>query len=305
MTADLTRPPLGAAPAATTRTPRRRRRLNSPSRLESAAVYVILILVAVIALFPFFWMLRTALTPQADAFSTEPTLLPDTVTIDNFVRVFESPSIPFLLQLGNTTLVSFATTVLVLLFGVSGAYALARLQFVGRRAFGMSLLLVQMFPGVLLVIPLFVVLVNLGLADSYIGLVLAYSTGILPFIVWFLRGYFLAIPEDFGDAARIDGCGHFGVLFRIVLPLARPGLAAAATLAVVSAWNEFLLAFVLINDADRRVLSVGLASFIDQFTADYSGLFAMASLTTVPIVVIFVVFQRQLVGGLAAGGVKG
>lgn len=291
--------------AAATARPARRRRLNQPSRAESALVYAILLLVALVAVFPFVWMIRTALTPPAQAFSTPPSLLPPEWTVDNFSRVLESPSIPFLLQLGNTAFVSIVTTVLVLLFGVSGAYALARLRFVGQRAFGMSLLVVQMFPGVLLVIPLFVVMVNLGLANSYVGLILAYSTGILPFTVWFLRGYFVAIPEELGDAGRIDGCGHVGVLFRIILPLARPGLAAAATLAVVSAWNEFLLAFVLINDVDRRVLSVGLASFIDQFTSDYSGLFAMATLTTLPIVVIFVLFQRQLVGGLAAGGVKG
>ncbi|MBM9477941.1 carbohydrate ABC transporter permease [Nakamurella flavida] len=284
---------------------RRRRGLDEPSWLESTIVFLTLAITVLVCLFPFLWMIRTALTPTKDAFSTDPSILPSSLTLGNFGRVLTSPSTPFVQQFFNTLLVSTATTVLVIIFGITGAYALARLKFVGRRAFGMTLLIVQLFPGVLLVIPLFVVLVNLNLTNSYLGLILAYSTTNLPFVVWFLRGYFLSIPEELGEAARIDGCTHLGVLFRIVLPLARPGIAAAATLAMVSAWNEYLFAFILIKDSDKRVLSTGLASFIEQFTADYSGLFAMATLTTIPIVAVFLLFQRHLVGGLAAGGVKG
>ena len=291
-----------------TETPERRRsrrRLNQPSVLETVLTYVTLVLIVLISLFPFYWMIRTAFTPSSDAFSTDPTLLPAQITWDNLVRVLTSDNMPFVQQFWNTAVVSFATTGIVLLFGITGAYALARLQFVGRRQFGMALLVVQMFPGVLLIIPLFVLMVRLNLDNTHLGLVLAYSTGALPFTVWFLRSYFLSIPEELGDAGRIDGCTHLGVLFRIVLPLARPGVAAVATLSVVNAWNEFLLAFVLINDIDKKVLSVGLSSFIEQFRSDYTGLFAAATLTTLPIVIIFLLFQRHLVGGLAAGGVKG
>lgn len=284
---------------------RRPRGVNAPSWVESTVVFITLAITVLVCLFPFLWMIRTALTPVKDAFSTNPSVLPSSLTLSNFSRVLTSPTAPFVRQFFNTLLVSTATTLLVVAFGITGAYALARLKFVGRRAFGMTLLIVQLFPGVLLVIPLFVVLVNLNLTNSYLGLILAYSTTSLPFVVWFLRGYFLSIPEELGEAARIDGCTHLGVLFRVIIPLAKPGIAAAATLAMVSSWNEYLFAFILIKDSDKRVLATGLASFIEQFTADYSGLFAMATLTTIPIVAVFLLFQRHLVGGLAAGGVKG
>lgn len=278
--------------------------MKGDSALGQTGAYAVLGVFLVIALFPFTWMLRTAVTPLNQAFSLKPQLLPTTLTLDNFVRVATSPNIPFVLQFRNSVVVSLSTTLLVLVAGAWGAYALARLEFRGKRTFGLSLLLVQLFPGVLLIIPLFVVLSSLHLTNSLAGLTLAYTTGALPFVVWLLRGYFLSIPAELEDAARIDGCGYLGALFRIVLPLAAPGLAAAATLAFVNAWNEFLLAYVLINDDSMRVLAVGLSAYIDQFSTDYSGLFAMATLTTLPVVLVFLVFQRFLVGGLAAGAVK-
>ena len=140
-----------------------------------------------------------------------------------------------------------------------------------------------MFPPVVLVIPLFVVLAKLRLVDTHFGLVLALVTFNLPFVTWLLRGYFLGLPREIEDAARIDGCGRFGVLFRIALPLSAPGVAAAATLAMVNSWNDFLFAFVLINDDTKRVLATGVAAYA-QSNNDYTTLFAMATLTTVPIV---------------------
>ena len=273
--------------------------------LADVGSYIVILIFAVIALFPFLWMLRTALAPEKDSFSLRPKILPSALTLDNMVRVITSPSVPFLTYFWNSVVVSVATTLLVIVVGSWGAYALARLNFKGQRAFGASLLLIQMFPGVLLIIPLYVVLAKLGLINNFFGLALAYTTLNLPFVVWLLRGYFLSIPSEIEDAARIDGCTYFGVLWRVVLPLAAPGLAAVATLAFVNSWNEFLIAYVLNNDNDQRVLSIGLASYVDQFTTDYSGLFAMATLTTLPVVLVFMIFQRYLVGGLTTGSVKG
>lgn len=267
--------------------------------------YLIILFFAVIALFPFFWMVRTALAPVKDSFSLRPKLWPSQLTLDNIIQVITSPNVPFGRYFQNSIIVSVSTTILVIIVGSWGAYALARLNFKGRRTFGASLLLIQMFPGVLLIIPLYVILTRLGLTNNFLGLTIAYTTINLPFVVWLLRGYFLSIPGELEDAARIDGCTYFGALWRIVLPLAAPGLAAVATLAFVNSWNEFLIAYVLINDDSQKVLSIGMASYIDQFTTDYSGLFAMATLTTLPVVLVFMVFQRYLVGGLTAGSVKG
>jgi len=267
------------------------------------AAFLAVAALAVVALFPFYWMLRTAFTPQADAYSLHPTVWPGAVTWINFVRVVTSPNIPFVQYFKNSLIVSAATTLLVILAGSWGAYALARMDFRGKNTFGITLLIIQMFPPVVLLIPLFLVMARLHLVDTYLGLILALVTFNLPFVTWLLRGYFLGLPKELEDAARIDGCGRFGVLFRIALPLAAPGIAAVATLSMVNSWNDFLFAFVLINNDARKVLATGLASY-GASNNDYTALFAMATLTTVPIVALFVLFQRYLVGGLAAGSVK-
>jgi ABC-type glycerol-3-phosphate transport system permease component len=265
--------------------------------------YLAVGILAVVALFPFYWMLRTAFTPRAAAFSLHPTLWPEAVTLDNFVRAVTSPTLPFVLYFRNSLIVSVSTALLVIVAGSGGAYALARMDFRGKNTFGITVLVIQMFPPVVLVIPLFVVMAKLHLVDTYLGLVLALVTFNLPFVTWLLRGYFLSLPKELEDAARIDGCGRFGVLFRVALPLAAPGVAAVATLAMVNSWNEFLFAFVLINTDAKKVLATGVAAY-GQSNNDYTTLFAMATLTTVPIVVLFMFFQRYLVGGLAAGSVK-
>jgi len=267
------------------------------------AAFLVVAALAVVALFPFYWMLRTAFTPQADAYSLHPTVWPGAVTWINFIRVVTSPNIPFVQYFKNSLIVSAATTLLVILAGSWGAYALARMDFRGKNTFGITLLIIQMFPPVVLLIPLFLVMARLHLVDTYLGLILALVTFNLPFVTWLLRGYFLGLPKELEDAARIDGCGRFGVLFRIALPLAAPGIAAVATLSMVNSWNDFLFAFVLINNDARKVLATGLASY-GASNNDYTALFAMATLTTVPIVALFVLFQRYLVGGLAAGSVK-
>ena len=265
--------------------------------------YVAICAFAVFALFPFYSMLQTAFTPARDAYSLHPSAWPAAITWDNFARALSSPTLPFVLYFRNSLIVSCMTVVFVIVAGAWGAYALARMDFAGKSLFGVILLIIQMFPPVVLVIPLFVVMARLHLIDSYLGLVLALVTFNLPFVTWLLRGYFLALPKEIEDAARIDGCGRFSALFKIVLPLSAPGVAAVATLAMVSAWNDFLFAFVLINSGSKQVLATGIAAF-GQSNNDYTALFAMTTLTTIPIVVLFMLFQRYLVGGLAAGSVK-
>ncbi len=275
------------------------------NKLGMTISYAILTFLIIIVIFPFFWMLRTALAPLKDAFSLRPGLLPSSFTLDNLIRVVTSENVPFLRYFQNTLVVSATSTFMVLVAGTWGAYALARLDFRGKRVFGFSLLIIQMFPGVLLVIPLYVVLSKVGLTNSHVGLAIALTTTNLPFVTWLLRGYFLSIPRELEDAARIDGCTYFGALWRIVLPLAASGVVATATLAFINCWNEFLIAYVLIDDNNMKVLSTGLASYTDSFTTDYTGLFAMATLTTLPVILAFMFFQRYLAGGLTAGSVKG
>jgi len=204
----------------------------------------------------------------------------------------------------DTTVVALSSTALCLALGLTGAYSLSRFSYRGRSMISVSLLFMQLLPAVLLAIPLFLVLNRLGLANSLTGLVLAYATINLPFSVWILKGYLKDIPVEVEEAARIDGCTHFGTLFRIVLPTVAPALVAVATLVFVNAWNEYLLALVLVNEPSKQVLGVGLTSYVSQFSTDLPGLFAMSTLTTLPVVLLFVLLQRRLIGGLSAGAVK-
>jgi len=288
------------------RPPRRSARANSlnVSRGWRVAALVYLALLLTFALAPFLWMLRTALSPQADAFQSVPTLLPSSFTLNNFVSVLVSTVNPFTRQFLNTTVVALSSTALCLALGLTGAYSLSRFSYRGRSMISVCLLFMQLLPAVLLAIPLFLVLNRLGLANSLTGLVLAYATINLPFSVWILKGYLKDIPVEVEEAARIDGCTHFGTLFRIVLPTVAPALVAVATLVFVNAWNEYLLALVLVNEPSKQVLGVGLTSYVSQFSTDLPGLFAMSTLTSLPVVLLFVLLQRRLIGGLSAGAVK-
>jgi len=284
--------------------PRYRSRWNAKRVVARVLRYLALLPIVIFAVLPFYWMLCTAATPTADAFSLSPSLWPTVLTFDNFVRVVSSTTNPFVQQFLNTVLVSLAATALAMIFGLSGAYALARLSFRGRGTLGTGIILLQFFPGVLLVIPLFVVLSRLGLTNSLVGLAIAYTTLTLPFTIWILRGYLQSLPVEIEDAARVDGCSYIGVIVRIVIPTIAPALAVVATLAFVSSWNEYLLALVLVNKPGMQLLGVGLTSFASQYGTDFPGLFAMATLTTIPVVLVFLVFQRSLVGGLSAGAIK-
>lgn len=284
---------------------RARRRARRTRRATGFALrYLALLPILVFALFPFYWMVRTAVASRTDAFSLDPSILPTSFTLSSFVRVTTNPINPFVTQLINTVIVSLSATLLAMIVGLSGSYALARLRFRGREGLGASVILVQFFPGVLLAIPLYIVLSHLGLSNSIAGLAIAYTTLTLPFTVWILRGYMQSLPVEIEDAARVDGCSYVGLLIRIVVPTIAPALAVVATLAFVNSWNEYLLALILINDADKQVIGVALTTFVTEYGSDYPGLFAMATLVSVPVVLVFLIFQKALIGGLAAGAVK-
>jgi ABC-type glycerol-3-phosphate transport system permease component len=274
------------------------------SVLKAGIRLVLIALLLAFALGPFLWMLRTAFSPSNQAYQQIPTLLPKSFTLSNFQAIFESTTNPFVTQLENTIIVAVCSTFISLMLGLSGAYALARFRFRGRSSLSVGILLIQLLPSVLLVIPIFVVLNNLNLENSLTGLIVAYTTINLPFSIWILKGYLQALPSEIEDAARVDGCTHFGTLIRIVLPSMAPALVAVATLAFVNAWNEYLLPLVLVNDPNKQVLGVGLTSYVSQFSSDLPGLFAMATLTSLPVVLLFIILQQRLVSGLSAGAIK-
>jgi multiple sugar transport system permease protein len=203
-----------------------------------------------------------------------------------------------------STLVSLATVVFTLMFAVPGAYAVARLRFPGRRALTASILIKYIFPPIVIVIPLYSVFSQLGLRDTLLGLLIVYPAGTLPVSLYMLYGYFRSLPAELEDAGQIDGCSRLGVILRITLPLSMPAIAAVALYIFMIAWNEFLFAFMFLDDPDIFTLSRGLVA-MEAASVSREVLMAGAVLATLPVLVLFLWAERYMVSGLSAGGLKG
>ena len=268
----------------------------------------ILIIVCLIVLYPVLWVIIMAITPNEIA-GVSSSLSPQQVTFDNFIdvvsRVDDYGNHLFLHQLKNSVLVAAITTALGVLLACTAAYGFSRLNFVGRQLGLQAFLVTQMFPGVVMTIPLYILLGKLGLLNSIVGLVLVYSVSALPFCVWNLKGYFDTIPKELEEAAIVDGASRIRIFVTIVLPLARPAIAITALFSFMTAWNEFILAATLMNSELAYTLPVALKQYVGAQSVQY-GLFAAgAIIVSVPIMALFFALQKHLVGGLTAGGVKG
>jgi ABC-type glycerol-3-phosphate transport system permease component len=265
--------------------------------------YALMTGLSVIALFPFYWMVVSSFKTEAELFELQPTLVPMNPSVDFYVRLISGT--PFTRYFLNSAIVSLVTTSLVIVVATLAAYALARFRFRGREPFALSMLVGQMFPSVLLAIPIFVILSQIGLLDSFVGLVMACVTFALPFCTWMLRGHFMNVPLELEESAMIDGATRLGAMVRITLPLAAPGIAATAILGFLLAWNEYLFAAVLITKDDLKTLPVGLSGYISPWFVDYGVLMAGSVMASVPVIVFFVLVQRYIISGLTSGAVKG
>ncbi|MCP4156955.1 MAG: sugar ABC transporter permease, partial [bacterium] len=230
-------------------------------------------------------------------------LLPESPTLANFqYLLFDKPFFTWLL---NSTIVAGATTIMGVFLAATAGYAFSRFRFPGRTAGLLSFLVTQMFPGTMMMIPLYLIVDMLGLLDTLFALVLIYSTTAIPFCVWMLKGYFDTIPRDLEEAALIDGASKTKIFYKIILPLAKPSLAVTALFSFMTAWNEFILAATFMNSETTYTLPVGLQNFVGQFAQDWGYFAAGAILVSIPIVALFFMLQKYLVSGLTAGGVKG
>jgi arabinogalactan oligomer/maltooligosaccharide transport system permease protein len=208
-------------------------------------------------------------------------------------------------QLANSVLVALCTTLLGIFLATTAAYAFSRFRFPGRRAGLLGFLVIQMFPGTMMMIPLYILIDRLGLLDQLGGLILVYSTTAIPFCVWMLKGYFDTIPKELEEAAIIDGASRFRIFWSIILPLAKPAIAVTGLFSFMTAWNEFILAATFMNDETATTLPVMLNSFVSSTTVEWGHFAAGAIIVSLPVVILFFALQRHLVGGLTAGGVKG
>jgi multiple sugar transport system permease protein len=277
--------------------------MNVGSRAQTAFAYTVLVTLAVLVLFPFYWMTITSFKSEDQMRSQVSMFWPRPLVGENYGQLLSKTD--FVAWYGNSATVAIASTLLATAVGTIGAYALARLRFLGRGFLASATLITYLVPPSILFIPLYAQMRNLGLANSLAGLIAAYPSFTVPFVTWLLMGYFESIPEELEEAAMIDGATRFGAFSRIVLPLAAPGVLAAALYAFTQAWNEFLYALVFITDGRLRTLPVGLASFITGDVYGWGYLMAGAVLTTLPVIAAYIYLQKYMVEGLTAGGVKG
>jgi arabinogalactan oligomer/maltooligosaccharide transport system permease protein len=266
------------------------------------AVHVAVVLATLVTLYPVLLVVKKAFSPgQEFALSASP--WPSAWTLDHFRDVLGHPLAGRFAW--NSLVVATCTTVVGVLLSCTAAYALSRFRFPGRSASLGTFLLVQMFPSTLLMLPLYVLMNRLGLLNRTAGLVIVYATTAIPFCVWTLKGYFDTLPRELEEAARIDGASTAGIFFRIVLPLSRPAIAVTALFSFMTAWNEFILAGTFMTDEGSYTLPVLLHHYIGEYHAEWGHFAAGAILTSLPVMVLFYVLQRFLVGGLTAGAVKG
>ncbi|MFN8539652.1 MAG: carbohydrate ABC transporter permease [Thermomicrobiales bacterium] len=268
---------------------------------------IFMILMLAFALIPLAWMLSTSLKSQFAAIRQPPHWIPAEPTL-NAYKVLLSPDSPiggrFLRYMLNSLKVSLATTVIGLVVAIPAAYAFSRFRFPGRNALFFAVLVRNMFPTVVFLIPLFVLMTKLHLVDNQLSLVLTYLTFGLPLSIWLLKGFYDNIPEELERAARIDGATRFGAFWRIVMPLSSPGIIATGIFAFIGAWNEYVYASVFLNTERLKTLQPGLQKFFGEFSTNWPGLMAAQFISSIPVVVVFLVLQRYFVKALAEGATK-
>jgi ABC-type glycerol-3-phosphate transport system permease component len=265
-------------------------------------LYAAAVVLAVFSVFPLVWMAITSIKPRSEILTREPVFWPSTAVWSRYADVIERG---FATALVNSLVVTLTTVAIGLVVAALAGYALARFDMRFKQYLLMVVLATQMFPLVVLIIPLFIVMRQLDLLGTYTGLIISYLSFTTPLAVWILRGFFQSIPEDLEAAALVDGCTRFGAIRRVVVPLAGPGVAACAIFTFISAWNEFLMALTFIQDDRRYTLPVALTAFAGRAATDYGAIMAFSVLFTLPVIIFFMFVHRRLTHGFVAGAVKG
>ncbi|KOV71023.1 sugar ABC transporter permease [Streptomyces sp. MMG1121] len=279
--------------------PRRVRGREERSLGASVALHGTLILATVIAAFPVVWILFISLGPK-NAWQ-QPSEVLKNLSLHNYSDVLTHSDLPkwFL----NTVVVAGGTTVLGVFLASTAGYAVSRMRFPGSRQLMWTFLVTQMFPSIVLIVPLYLLMSDLNLLDNYLGLILAYATTAVPFCAWMMKGYFDTIPKEIDEAGRVDGLTPFGTFWRLIVPLAKPGLAVTAFYSFLTAWGEVAYATQFMQ-SDHYTLAVGIRTFAQDQRPDWAWTSATAIIITIPAALVFMLVQRSLVSGLTAGGTK-
>lgn len=266
-------------------------------------LYVSVILIVGLVAFPLFWMIASSFKPRNELYAFPPTFFPLVPTFDNYLELLFKTS--FATYFKNSLIVAAGSTLLSMVVGSFGGYALSRFRYRGFRTFARLTLLTYMLPSIMLVIPLYVAISDLGLVDTLESLIITNTTFTLPFALWLLRAYFATIPVELEEAAMIDGATRFQALLKVVVPLALPGIVSTSIFAFTNSWNEYLYALVFIHSDTLRTLPPGMGTFIQMDSVYQWGvLMAGSVLITIPVLIFYMIVQRNLVVGLTEGGVK-
>ena len=260
-----------------------------------------ILILMLIYIFPFIWVFLTSIKPDTEIFSDSIKILSSKVTFEKYAKLLNSS---FLIYIRNSIIVCFISTFITVIISILAAYGFSRYTFKGKDLLTGTFVFSQMFPFVVLLTPLYLLFWKFHLINTFLGLIISYIAITLPFCVYMLLGYFRSVPISLDEAASIDGSSTLRTLFQIILPVTWPGVVATAVFSFVRSWNEYLFALTLMNDDMKKTIPVGLANFFGQYTTEWGSVMSASVIATIPTLIFFIVMQKQLVSGLAAGAVK-
>lgn len=269
--------------------------------LRMTVTYFILAFAVIVTMFPLAWIISTSFKESNEIYANPPVWIPTRPTIQNYIDVLTNSSVPHAFL--NSAIIGIGTVLLSLILGGLAGYAFSRLKFRGNSTFSIAFLASQMLPITVLMIPVYFLISNFNMIDSKIGVMLSHMIICLPMVIWMTKGYFNGIAKEFEEAAAIDGCTPIQTLWHVVLPLLKPSIAATGVYAFICSWNEFALATVLTREG-AKTLPLALTEFSTFYKVDWGDTMAAATLTTIPVVIVFLLVQKNFVEGIASGGVK-